>query len=56
MSKFLRFCMFSGVIAMTLPGCGGGDTTPQATGKSELEQYMVDHPELANETMPDLDE
>ncbi len=56
MSKLICFCMLSGVLAMALPGCGGGDTTPQATGKSELEQYMADHPELANETMPELDE
>ncbi len=61
-SKLIRCCMFLGVvhlgvIGVALPGCGGGGSTaPEATGKSELEQYMAEHPELANETMPELDE
>ncbi len=46
MKRILPHLLFGLLLGCAIIGCGGS-SEPTVTNRSELEQYMIDHPEAA---------
>ena len=50
----VSFLVIVAASLLSLSGCGGGSGEGTATSRDELDQFLIDNPEIANEEDPFL--